>query len=89
MGFFRRLTRKLKRDEKYINIASSMFWPTVILSMGCWMLWMANTRYSGFRKDPRQVSKEVMYDTDTFNAPEEGNFMTIKEDSTQVPDTLN
>ena len=52
------------------------------------MLWMANTRFSGFRKEPGQVSKEVMYDTDAINAPEEEHIMTINEDSTQVQDTL-
>ena len=79
MGFFRRFTRKIKRDERYINWIGRTFWPCLILTIGWWMLWMADTRYLGFRKEPIQVRDTILKDTDTIQAAGVENTQFIHE----------
>ena len=45
MGYVSRLFRKLWKEEKYVRIFLSIFWPTLILWIGCHLLWYAEKRY--------------------------------------------
>lgn len=46
MGCVGRLFRKLWKNEKYVMVFLSIFWPSLILWIGCYMLWYAERRYS-------------------------------------------
>lgn len=46
MGCVSRLFRKLWKNEKYVRVFLSIFWPSLILYIGCKMLWYAEERYS-------------------------------------------
>ena len=89
MGFFRRMTRKLKRDERYINMIGRTFWPCLILSIGWWMLWVADTRFSGFRKEPIQVRDTIINDIDTCKETSVENSQTIREDTIKKDSVSN
>jgi len=89
MGFFRRMTRKLKRDERYINMIGRTFWPCLILSIGWWMLWVADTRFSSFRKEPIQVRDTIINDIDTCKETSVENSLTIREDTIKKDSVSN
>ena len=84
MGFFHRLARKFKRDEKFINMIGRTFWPCLILSIGWWMLWVADTSYSGFRKQPVQVHDINNNNTDPIETFDIDNSVTINEDTSRI-----
>ena len=46
MGIISRWSRKLRREEKYVNIFGRFFWSSMILAIGWGMLWTADTRFS-------------------------------------------
>lgn len=46
MGIISRWSRKIQRNEKYVNIFGRFFWSSMILAIGWGMLWTADTRFS-------------------------------------------
>ena len=47
MGIFRRWSRKMQKEEKYVRFFWSCFWSLFIFTIGWWLLWIADTQNYG------------------------------------------
>ena len=91
MGCVSRLFRKLWKNEKYVRVFLSIFWPSLILYIGCKMLWYAEERYSPVPimtvERPETTESAGFSEEDSFlTGDTEGNdSLGVEEDSLRNP----